>query len=307
MTVNNLKYKTIAISGLSKIFNRTKHYDVSIRTDLKEMKISSKLNDIVSICYTKETSMNLDNKSFVIKFSRETGSAYFIPVNSFHSISFVDESNKSNKAVDSQNMIFEDCFKMPHPSRNKHDQLCVEMKNYLYKPLKCIINTEQIKKFLLELYTTAPKRLSYSIENKVSADAETSVSEMTDLSNCPHWYLKMVNLYDIQKIDIAEIKVEIFLRKAQVLRFSEINEILNVDISKLICTLQSIGHLIKGNWVIKSNLLYKYNALHDSESKQNHYKDLISAREYILFLIATNRFVKFEQIYKKFKVYWHLL
>lgn len=264
------------------------------------MKISSKLNENC-VFYTKQTNANLDKRFYSVKFSKETGCAYFIPIDSFHSVAFLDEANRSMKSIDSQNLIFEDCFKMPHPSRNKHDQLCIEMKNYLYKPLKCVLNPDHVKRFLAELYTSTGKRISHLSENR-NKNSEPQTGDPVDLANCPHWHLIMVNLYDIRKIDILDLKVEVFLRKAQVLRFVEIEQILDDDRSKLLSVLQTVGHLIKGNWVIKSNLLYKFSALHDSEARQNHYKDLIAAREHLLFLIATNRAITFADIYSKFKV-----
>lgn len=234
----------MSISGLSNVLDRTKQYDVSKRTDSKEIKIESKQNDIHSICYTKETNLNLDKKSFAVKLSRETGHAYFVPISSMHSISFLDESNKSIKVNDSQNMIFEDCFKMPNPSRNKHDQLCIEMKNHLYKPLNCVTQPEHEKQFLMELFTSMAKRQSHVLEANNKPDLRNvNAKESLDMMNCPHWHMNKVNLCDIKQIDSVELQIEALLRKGQCLRFSEILGMYNIICSEIFANCFSLDIL----------------------------------------------------------------
>lgn len=301
--VNNSKFKLMSIAGLSNLVNRSQQYDASLRTDSKGIKIATKLNETVCACYTKEATLNLDRKSYAVKLSRETENAYFLPITSLHTISFLDEANKSNKVVDAANMIYEDCFKMPNPSRNKHDQLCIEMKPHLYKSLR-LVAPDLGKQFLADLFAGGSMKRNQIILETTNnkPEAHSNLEETVDMLNCPHWQLSRVNLSDITQIESVELQIEALLRKGQVLTFNEIMDIITVESTKLLSVLPTIALLIRGNWVIKSNLLYKLDPFHDTETKQSHYKDLIAARDFLLWSLASHRSLTFAEIYPKFKV-----
>lgn len=301
--------------------------DISIRTDSKELKITPKQNHCSKAVFTtKESQLNLRRQSYAVKFSRETGKAYFIPINSMHTLSHLDEKNRDSNPVDSQNLIFEDCFKIPHPTRNKHDQLSVEMKSHLYKPLTRINDPEMVRKFFEQLFTSMPARrssydqnvgiqqrssmrmLSNSMNN--NNNNRTQQNTVMELINCPYWFLNKINICDINRIELIELKVEILMRKVQVIRFAEMillfhsnNYYSDLDHhSKLLNTLQSICYLIDGNWVIKSHLLYKYDTIHDSDCRQLIMKRMIAAREFLLWHFAHQKPLKMIEIIDKFKV-----
>ena len=293
----------MSVCGLSKILDSSEKNYVSKRVDSKEIKIESIYNDLQTICYTKETNMILNKKSYAVKLSHETGQAFFVPITSTHSITFLDQSNKSINTNDSQNMLYEDSFRVPNPSRNKHDQLCIEMKNHLYKPLSFIIQPDNIKQFLTDLFTSTSKRQSHILDTKTVAKTEWRTAKATlDMINCSYLQLKKVNLCDVKQINSPELQVEALLRKGQVFTFSEIQEILELESSKLLNILPTIGLLVLGNWTIKSNLLYKINPFQDSEVKQKHYKDLIFARDFLLWNIVSGRKFTLVDIHEKFRV-----
>lgn len=301
--MENPHLKTFNISGLSNVLNQNS--DISIRTDLKELKITTKINNKHSAIYTKDCQLILPKRTYAVKLSRETGKAYFVPINSIHSISFFTGLDESSKSVDTQNQIFEDSLKMPNPLRNKHDQLCVEMKNYLYKPLKRVVTQDAIKKFMDQLFNFSSRR---SFNSGVQVDKlltnrnrKPDNTEVLDIVQCPYWHLKKINLCDIKKIDNLDIKIELFLRKVQLIRFEEILLIFNVDDYKLLNILNNICYLIRGNWVIKSHLLYKSNN-HDTQQQQLLIKNLKTAREYLLWIFATNKLITVGDVFEKFKV-----
>ncbi|KAI2807888.1 DNA-directed RNA polymerase III subunit RPC5 [Blomia tropicalis] len=301
--INSVKHKIMSIAGLNNIIQNVNKYDISIRTDLKELKISTKFSDgTMSVCYTEETNHNLDKRFYAIKLSRETGNAYFVPVTSLHLISFIDEANRFEKELDDRNMIFEDGFKLPHPGRNKHEQLCLEMKNYLYKPLKCIKHPEMVKHSLTELLDCTIKRQPHSFHDSSNTNkVENNTNETLDIVSGPYWQLDQINLFEVRHLEAVELQIEALLRKGQAMKFDEIRTILSIDDTKILSVLPTIAILVQGNWVIKSNLLYKVNPFHDNDAKQNHYKDLSSARDFILWNFATKRKLLFSEIYTRFK------
>lgn len=302
--MENPQLKTFNVSGLSNVLNQSSK--ISIRTDLKELKITTNINNKQSVIYTKDCQLILPKRTYAMRLSRETGKAYLVPINSIHSISFftgLDESN--NKSVDTKNQIFEDSLKMPNPLRNKHDQLCVEMKNYLYKPLRRVVTQETIKIFMDQLFNFSLKR-SFNSGAQVdklltNRNRQLDNTEILDIINCPYWHMKKLNLCDIKKIDNLDIKIELFLRKVQLIRFEEILFIFNVDDYKLLNILNNICYLIRGNWVIKSHLLYKSNN-HDTQQQQMLIKNLKTARDYLLWIFATNKLITVGDVFEKFKV-----
>ncbi|OTF76617.1 DNA-directed RNA polymerase III subunit RPC5-like protein, partial [Euroglyphus maynei] len=319
------KVKTFALAGLGNVIDNTSPFcDISIRTDSKELKITPKQRDhhcSKAIFTTKESQLNLRRISFAVKFSRETGKAYFLPINSMHTLCHLDEKNRDSIPVDSQNVIFEDCFKMPHPTRNKHDQLRVEMKSHLYKPLTRINDPEMVRKFFDQLFTLMSARRSSLndaggkqqsiLNNKNNSSNNRTQGAIMELMNCPYWFLSKINISDVNRIELVELKVEILMRKVQVIRFAEMimlfhsnNYCSDVDHhhSKLLNTLQSICYLIDGNWVIKSHLLYKFDTIHDSECRQLMMKRLIAAREFLLWHFAHQKPLEMNEMIDKFKV-----
>src|SRR6218665_2071144 len=121
----------------------SKNYDISIRTDFKSLKITSELNRTKFVAYTKDTNTLLDQNAYAVKLSQEAGKAYFMPISAFQVASFVDEKDRQTKSLEYHNDIVQDLSELPHPSRNKFNQLAVEMKHYLYKPLKIVPPTMQ--------------------------------------------------------------------------------------------------------------------------------------------------------------------
>mgnify|MGYP002714394343 FL=1 len=275
----------------------------------------------MNIFTTKESQLNLRRISFAVKFSRETGKAYFLPINSMHTLSHLDEKNRDSNSVDSQNLIFQDCFKIPHPTRNKHDQLRIEMKSHLYKPLTRMNDPEMVRKFFEQLFTSMSARRynsnvndnggqqqqsSRMLSTTIKTNTNRAQSSVMELINCPYWFLSKINICDINRIELVELKVEILLRKVQVIRFAEMIMLFHSNSldhhSKLLNTLQSICYLINGNWVIKSHLLYKYDTIHDGDSRQLLMKRMIAAREYLLWHFAHQKPLKMIDIIDKFKV-----
>ncbi|KAH9493596.1 DNA-directed RNA polymerase III subunit RPC5 [Dermatophagoides farinae] len=328
------KIKTFALAGLSNVIGKDKHRsssnispscNISIRTDSKELKITPKSqqnqrSSSMNIFTTKESQLNLRRISFAVKFSRETGKAYFLPINSMHTLSHLDEKNRDSNSVDSQNLIFQDCFKIPHPTRNKHDQLRIEMKSHLYKPLTRMNDPEMVRKFFEQLFTSMSARRynsnvndnggqqqqsSRMLSTTIKTNTNRAQSSVMELINCPYWFLSKINICDINRIELVELKVEILLRKVQVIRFAEMIMLFHSNSldhhSKLLNTLQSICYLINGNWVIKSHLLYKYDTIHDGDSRQLLMKRMIAAREYLLWHFAHQKPLKMIDIIDKFK------
>lgn len=306
--------KVMSLSGMSSIADQSEQLDVSLRTDMKEVKINSKVRKFDAVFYSKQTCNLLDMDSYLLEFSKTgNGKAYLTPVSSSHTLTFLDDTNKinNNKFVDMQNMIVQDAFKMPHPGRNKHDQLSIEMKNYLFQPVKLIKSPEKVSIFMQDIYDSrAQGKKKPSILNP--SGSATSKSELLktksndsssiDMLNCQHWLLNRINLIDIKKLEAVDFQIEVFMRKSQAMSFIELLEFLDVEPAKLLNVLQQVCYLVRGNWVIKSNLLYKVDALRDTETRQAHHKDLIVAREHLLWLLASGKKIQFDQIYKKYNV-----
>lgn len=283
---------------------QVKQLDVSIRTDRKELKIIKRMGvDQKLIGYTKAVCENMNQQDYAVRFDKEARKMYMIPINSKHTITFLDHENASMRTVDLPNSIVEDGFKMPYPSRNRHEKLVIEMKNNLFKPLQSVIKPEHAKIFLNGLlFPIQRKPFNFDFANNKKMEVEPDAKEVMDFQRCHHWKLARVNLSDIRKIQIEDFKIEIFLRKAQVATFDEMLALLDVQPEKLLSVLIVIAHLVAGNWVVKSELLYYFNDHMESESKKQHFKDLIEAREHLLWLLFTKNSLVFDEIYPLYNV-----
>ncbi|UXI15392.1 lachesin-like [Sarcoptes scabiei] len=308
--IDNGKTKCFNIAGLSDVLKRNQSCDICIRTDFKELKLLLKNNGKDLMFNTKTTQNNLNKKTFAIKLSDDSRKAFFIPINSTHSLSFLGDFDRNSKQINAQNTIFEDVIKMPFPTRNKHNQLRVEMKTNLYKPLKYLVSNESIKKFFDQLFTTSKPSMMHAAQQTIQDRSSTSKSmtlskveyKPIDLINCPHLQLEAITICEIKKIEIFNTQIEVFLRKVQMARFDEIIKIFefNEDVQKLLSILQRICYLIKGNWVIKSSLLFKFDSIHDSETMQKRFKRMIAIREFLLSIFALEKQIKTAELYDLF-------
>ena len=296
----NSQRKVFAISGLTPILDASKKFDVGIRTDFKSLKFTSDLNRTKFVAYTKDTNTLLEQNGYAVKLSQEAGKAYFMPINAFQVASFVDEKDRLTKSLEDHNDIVQDVSELPHPSRNKFNQLSIEMRHYLYKPLKVIPAAAQ-RQYLNQVFTTSGKSNMNDNDEMIPKTINETVKPKIDMLKCDYSRMVRVNFLDIKQIVNEEMRAEAFMRKAQLASFYEIFSILGVEQQTLLNCLQTYSHLVCGNWVIKSNLLYK-TTIYDDDSRKKHLEDLINLRESLLYCFVTNKRVLFSQIYHKFKV-----
>lgn len=357
--VSNDKFKCMSVTGLSNVLERTTDAEVSLRVDLAEFKIMAKLAGGLSVWTSKQTNRVLESGGFLFRFptpSSATGgggaSSSFgggghsghqhsllhhhqqmitplVPIASHHILTYLDREMRAVKINDSATMVHEDTVAMPIASRNKHQQLTIELKTRVYRTVH-MIKAEKAGAFIDELFTRSrssdhgskfrQQQLEKSSEDGGDQDNTTTTTATAnsttidtyepyaDILSCPHWQMSRLNLGDIKRLEDPDLQIQALLRKGQAMRFSEILELLDpLDSATLLNSLPTFGLLIFGNWVVKSHLLYQTDALLDSEATQQHYRDLIAARDYLLWTVVTRRGATFAELYPKFKVCCGLL
>ncbi len=366
MPIANDKYKCMSVTGLKDVLVRTRDSKVHLRVDLQEFKITAKtmMDDSPTVWVSRQTNHLVDTQAYLFRLPiasissslNDSGGgggqsmagsasnhhhyqpqpqhlAAFVPIASQHVLNFLEREQRPVKSSDEESKCHEDVYQMPIASRNKHQQLTIEMRTRVYRAVERVKveDSKTYDKFIDELFARrhgkarqlqqqstelGDEQLNQQDSLNTSNNANTSITTTTispvvvepyepyaDILSCPHWQMSRLNLSDIRRLDDADLQLQALLRKGQVMTFAEMRDILAVeDTGALLNSLPTFALLVFGNWVVKSHLLYQIDALLDSEATQAHYRDLIAARDYLLWTLVARRGSTFEELYPKFKV-----
>lgn len=367
MPIANDKYKCMSVTGLKDVLVRTRDSKVHLRVDLQEFKITAKtmMDDSPTVWVSRQTNHLVDTQAYLFRLPiasissnlNDSGGggqsmagsasnhhhyqpqpqhlAAFVPIASQHVLNFLEREQRPVKSSDEESKCHEDVYQMPIASRNKHQQLTIEMRTRVYRAVERVKveDSKTYDKFIDELFARRHGKArqlqqqaqqsaelgdeqlnqqdSLNTSNNANTSITTTISPVVvepyepyaDILSCPHWQMSRLNLSDIRRLDDADLQLQALLRKGQVMTFAEMRDILAVeDTGSLLNSLPTFALLVFGNWVVKSHLLYQIDALLDSEATQAHYRDLIAARDYLLWTLVARRGSTFEELYPKFKV-----